>query len=161
MVFNLSARNKNFRVELTLTKAAFRLLMWLNENQPADKLESPRPRTWTSWPHSTVSPHQSKRYMLLPPHTHTLRKSLHPHLHQSSPAADELPSSPRLITSLLSLAANQAQRRERRWDSGGEQEVCLWIPWCLSLSPPLPLFSLFIFNFPLSSSLHRGRQREA
>lgn len=60
-------------------------------------------------------------------HTHTLRKSLHPRLHQSSPVADELPSSPRLITSLLSLAANQAQRRERGRDSEVEKQ------WSLSL----------------------------
>lgn len=131
-------------------------VMWLNENQPADMLESPRPRIRMNCLHSTVTPHQSKRYTPLPPHTHTLRKSLHPRLHQSSPVADELPSSPRLITSLLSLAANQAQRRERRRDSGGEQEsVC----GCSDVS--LSLFSLFIFNFPLSSSLHRGRRREA
>lgn len=124
-------------------------------------LESPRPRTRTSWPHSTVSPHQSKRYTPLPPHTHThSRKNLHPRLHQSSPAADELPSSPRLITSLLSLAANQAQRRERRRDSGGEREVCLWIWWCLSLSPPSPSFpsSFSVFPYlPLSTGGGGGR----
>lgn len=89
-------------------------------------------------------------------HTHTLRKSLRPRLHQSSPAADVLPSSPRLITSLLSLAANQAQRGERRRDSGGEQEVCLWIWWCLS-RPPLPSsFSIFPY-LPISTGGGRGR----
>lgn len=79
-------------------------------------------------------------------HTDMLRKSLHPSLHQSSPAADELPSSPKLITSLLSLAANQAQRRERRRDSGGEQEVCLWIQRCLPLFPLHFEFSLITLS---------------
>ena len=68
-----------------------------------------------------------KIYATSSTHTHTLRKSLHPRLHQSSPVADELPSSPRLITSLLSLAANQAQRRERGRDSEVEKQ------WSLSL----------------------------
>ncbi len=131
--------------------------MWLNENQPADMLESLRPRIRRNWPHSTVTPHQSKRYTPLPPrtHSHTLRKSLHPRLHQSSPVADELPSSPRLITSLLSLAANQAQRRERKRDSGGEQEVCLWMQWCLSPSLSSS-FSIFPY-LPLSTGGGGGR----
>ncbi len=92
-----------------------------------------------------------KIYTTSSKHTHTLRKSLHPRLHQSSPVADELPSSPRLITSLLSLAANQAQRRERKRDSGGEQEVCLWMQRCLSLSFSLSSsFSIFPY-LPLST----------
>lgn len=169
VVNSLKCKNLNSFIILKLAVgsgglwAALGRIAGLNVNQPADMLESPRPRIRMNWPHSAMTPHQSKRYTPLPPHTHTLthsqalRKSLHPRLHQSSPEADELPSSPRLITSLLSLAANQAQRRERKRDSGGEQEGCLWTQWCLSLSVSF----LFIFNFPLSSSLHRGRRREA
>lgn len=79
--------------------------------------------------------------------THAQKKASVPRLHQSSPAADELPSSPRLITSLLSLAANQAQRRERRRDSGGEQESACGCS-DVSLSPSLHFQFSLIFLSP-------------
>ena len=69
------ALKRRFGTRLTFRKesglfAALRRVMRLNENQPADMLESPRPRIRMNWPHSTVTPHHSKRYTPLPPHTH-------------------------------------------------------------------------------------------